>query len=429
MLDDGEVAGDDDLVEVTVTARCPMGMAGTLTVLPLVNITGVSVWKDKARTESVFSETVSISGPEVVTRKYYIEGDSSSVSYMFEKLEASLACGGTAVTNAHRFTVVERIAEPITTEREGGQIVNPCCAIIGVPTPMKVQVLPSNFPDGEIKWKVVSGSGTFANGGTGRSVSFTAAGLEDSEATLQVDVGDSPGRAPQFTVRGATMHEVKIYPCVIHLEDSEQVSPIDQPYLDSLLAEVNTIYRQVGMHFTYAAPILNVTNTIWARFGLSNLRIAGTIRDKMSGTDGLEVYFIPGQLSGTGKGSRKMGEWAPRGIILRNSANAKTFAHEIGHACGLYDIYIDHDDAVSSFLVENVRLEWMNDDWSNGTGCRFYNPVLRQRDVVQRLLMYGNAHESKSDIPRGLVHGLSADDEAGAVKVGRDWMLLSPRSL
>ena len=428
-LDDGEVAGDDDLVEVTVTARCPTGMAGTLKVLPLVNITGVSVWKDKARTESVFSETVSVSGPEVVTRKYYIEGDSSSVSYMFEKLEASLACGGAAVTNVHRFTVAERIAEPITTQREGGQIVNPCCAIIGVPTPMKVQVLPSNFPDGGIKWKVVSGTGTFTNGGTGRSVSFTAAGLEDSEATLQVDVGDCPGRAPQFTLRETTMHEVKIYPCVIHLEDSEQVSPIDQPYLDSLLAEVNTIYRQTGMHFTYGAQILNVTNTMWARFGLSNLRTAGIIRNIMSGTDGLEVYFIPGEFSETVKVPKKMGEWAPRGIILRNSANAKTFAHEIGHACGLYDIYIDHNDVVPSFLLESVRCEWMNDDWSNGTGCRFYDPFLRQRDLVQRLLMYGNVNESKSDIPRGLVHGLSADGEAAAIKVGRDWMSLSPRSL
>ena len=222
------------------------------------------------------------------------------------------------------------------------------------------------------------------------------------------------------------MHEVKIFPCVI--SRMGRPSPITQSHLDSMLMEVNTIFQQVGIHFTYGAPILNIINDGWAQNGLININVANQIRSKMSGTGGLEVYFIPGELSGTGRMRRKMGTWAPSGIILRNSADARTFAHEIGHACGLYDIYIDHDDVVPSFLLENVKREWMSDDWNNGTGCRFYNPLLRQRDLIQRLLMFGNANGSKSDMPRGFVWGLLGDGESGNVCVGRSWMTLSPRS-
>lgn len=425
--DYGELEGDDDVVEMTVTARCPAGMTGTLTVHSLGD-NRAGVWKNKARNLYLDSETITVSGSDGVTLKYYVDGDSCSASYMHECVEVSLACNGAISTNEHRFTVVERIAEPITTEREDGQLVNPCCAIIGSSTPMRVHVFPSDFPDSEINWKVVSGSGTFANGGTGRGVSFTATGLVDSETTLQVDVGDCPGRAPQFTLRGTAMHEIKIYPCVIHLEDSEQVDSVDQPHLDSLLAEVNTIFRQVGMHFTYGAPILSVTNSIWAEKGFIDSKIARQIRDKMTDTDGLEVYFIPGELSRTGRRGKHMGTWTPRGIILRNSANGKTFAHEIGHACGLYDIYVAHDGTEPPFLLENVKREWMRADWNNGTGCQFYNRVWCQRDIIGRLLMFGFPSENKSDIPRGFVYGLLKNGTPSDVCVGRDWMTLSPRS-
>ena len=174
---------------------------------------------------------------------------------------------------------------------------------------------------------------------------------------------------------------------------------------------------------------MSVTNSIWARYGLSSPRFDDQIRNIMSGTDGLEVYFIPGEPHGITKMKRKMGTWTRRGIIVRNSANARTLAHEIGHGCGLYDIFIDHNDFVPSFLLENAKSEWMQDDWNNGTGCRYYDPVLQHKDIIQRLLMFGNSNEIKSDIPWGFVHGLSKGGEAGDISVGRERMTLSPRSL
>ena len=423
--DNGEVAGDDDLVEVTVSARCPAGMTGTLTVRPLVDINKVNIWKDRARTElDMFARTYPVSGPEGVTQTFYVEGDAYSASYMCERIQATLACGGATSTNEHRFTVVERIAEPITTEREGGQIVNPCCAVIGASTPMKVQVLPSDFPDGEIKWKVASGSGSFANGGTGRNVSFTATGPENSTTKLQVDVGDCPGRAPQFTLSATAMHEVNIYPCIIHAPDEESIITIAD--IELMVNYVNTIYRQVGLHFSLAAQIMEQTNELWAANGLIDTSVGATIRNLMSGTGGLEVYFIPG----TGLSDEPRGSYTPQGIIIRNSANAITLAHEIGHACGWHDICRGTGGGINADLINGVRQAWMPYDWNNGTGCRFYDPLLLQSDLIPRLLMYEYGSDSKCDIPAGWIYGLTKSGEIGMIGVGKStFMTFTPSSL
>jgi len=316
------------------------------------------------------------------------------------------------LTKEHKFTVVERIAEPITTERVDGQIVNPCCAILGANTPMQIRVLPETFPDSQIKWRVVSGTGSFPNGDTGRNVVFVAGGAEGATNVLQVDVGDVQGAAPQFRVVNATMHEVKIYPCVIHSEDEE--TSITQPLLDSMLMEINTIFRQIGIHFTYGAPITNVVNDVFAINGLINTNVATQIRGLMSETDGLEIYFIPG----SGQDEEPLGRYNPYGIIVKNICNAKTMAHEIGHACGWNDIYIKRRKFEPSELSQGLRREWMPDDWNNGSGCRFYDPMLSQKDVIQRILMHGEGGNIKVDIPSGEVHALSARGVVKKVNVG-----------
>ena len=308
------------------------------------------------------------------------------------------------------------------------QVVNPCCAILGESAPMQVRVLPESFPDSQIKWRVVSGAGSFPNGDTGRNVVFSPGGAEGATNVLQVDVGDVQGAAPQFRVVNTTMHEVKIYPCVI--SRMGRPSPITQSHLDTMLAEVNTIFRQVGMHFSYGASITNVTNDVWAENGLVRSSIGNQIRNIMSGKDGLEIYFIPGEKRKPGPGKKfKLGVYNPWGIIVRTSANAKTMAHEIGHACGLHDIFVDKDGLEPSELSDFLVKDRLKDDWSNGTGTRFYELLLRHETVIRRLLMFGERSDEKSDIPTGSVFGLSEDGVAGAISVGRStWMSWSPFS-
>ena len=262
--------------------------------------------------------------------------------------------------------------------------------------------------------------------GTEQSVHavFTASGAEDESVVVQVDVGDCPGRAPQFTMRNTTMHEVKIYPCVIVKEDEDP--PATGSQINSMLDEVNVIFRQVGMHFSLGAPLMCVTNETWTRDGLVVTNVGVQIRNIIPRTDGLEVYFIEGR----GWRREPLGQSTEFGIIVRKDASAKTLAHEIGHACGWGDIYHGPRNAISSELMQSVRQSWMPHDWNNGTGVRFYDLMLLQSELIPRLLMFGYGGDTKSDIPAGSVHGRTKDGSIGLISVGRrSFMTTSPHSL
>ena len=419
----GQVVGDDDLGEVNVTVVCPPGMIGTVEVTPQVGATAGTIWKSRNRTQELeTAETFSVAAGET-THTYFLEGYNHSSRYETELIRAVFRCNGLALTNELRFTFVERIAEPITTERSNGQIVNPCCAVIGASTRLKVDVLPSDFPDDKINWRVVSGTGSFSDA-TGREAVFTAAGAEDENVVVQVDVGGCQGRAPQFTMRNTTVRESKIYPCAIMRMG--RPPPVTLSQFNSMLDEVNVIYRQVGLHFSLGAPLMCVTNDVWATYGLID-DVAGTqIRNIMSGTDGLEIYFVPGG----DVYDEPLGKWNSYGIIVKGSASAKTLAHEIGHACQWGDIYCKSGDDIVAELYGGVKQNWMPADWNNGTGCRFYDPMLTQYQAIMKLLMYGKGGNVKCDIPLGAVYGRGDDGTLGKISVGRGTMLvISPRSL
>ena len=421
--DSGIVASDDDIGELVVSVACPQGMSGTVEVAPFIGATTGTLWKDRARTQSVGLSDTFAASPGQTARAYYIEGHNPSSSYEAEGVRAVFSCGGVSLTNEFRFTVVERIAEPITTERSGGQIVNPCCAVIGGTTKLKVEVLPSDFPESKIDWRVVSGSGSFSDA-TGREAAFVASGAEDEDVVVQVDVGDCPGRAPQFTMRTTTMHEVKIYPCAIAV--AGEPLPVSQAELTGMLDEVNVIYRQVGLHFSLGALLMCVTNDVWATDGLVDSGVGAQIRNVMSGKDGIEVYFIYGkEVPG-----EPLGQHDEYGIIFKPSAGAKTLAHEIGHACGWGDIYFKSGNDIIAELYGGVRQSWLPLDWNNGTGCRFYDPMLTHHQIVQRLLMLGTGSDGKCDIPTGSVYGRSSNGDIGNISVGRSTMMTtSPHSL
>ena len=422
--DEGFLDGDDDVCDVRVSVACPpgFGFGGTMEVTPLVSSTAGTMWRDRARTQSVgLSDTFAVS-PSQTGRTYCIEGCNPSSNFRAEGIRAVYSSNGAALTNELRFTFVERVAEPITTERSGGQIVNPCCAVIGGTTKLKVRVLPSNFPESGIGWSVVSGAGSLTDA-TGREAEFVASGAEGDVAVVQMSVGDCPGRAPQFTMMATAMHEVKIYPCAISVA-GEPLSMTSES-LNSMLYEVNAIYRQVGLHFSLGSSLMCITNGVWSENGLTDSSVAAQIHDIMSDTGGLEVYFV----TGNGSDTEPLGMHSSSGIILKVSSSATVLAHEIGHACGWADIYASRNNYTPPALYEGPRISWMPLDWNNGTGCRFYETLLSQGDIIPRLLMHGVNAGGQADIPSGSVFGQSKDGSVGQMNVGRCGMMtVSPHS-
>lgn len=202
------------------------------------------------------------------------------------------------------------------------------------------------------------------------------------------------------------MREISCMARPIELRDSANY-PITAAHVGALLDEVNVIFRQVGLHFSVGAPLRVVENDQWAQYGLLRRDCGNAIRNIMSGTGGVEVYFIPGADAETENARNEpLGTHNPYGIVVKTIASGSALAHEIGHACGWYDIYNDEEGFDVSELLLGMRSEWLPNDWNNGTGGRFYDPLLTQYALIQRLLMYGRDNAVHSDIPAGNVYGL-----------------------
>ena len=139
------------------------------------------------------------------------------------------------------------------------------------------------------------------------------------------------------------------------------------------------------------------------------------------------MYFIPGlDENDENKKYEPLGSCNSQGIIVRDDANVNTLAHEIGHACGLYDIYYWKENVDWSELLAAVKQNWASSDWNNGTGSRFYGAATSQADLIKRLLMLGEGSDIKSDIPLGNVYGISEFLTKNNMNVGRIGMTIFP---
>ena len=89
------------------------------------------------------------------------------------------------------------------------------------------------------------------------------------------------------------MREISCMARPIELRDSADYL-VSAAHVGAMLDEVNVIFRQVGLHFSVGAPLRVVENDQWAQYGLLRRDCGNAIRNIMSGTGGVEVYFIPG---------------------------------------------------------------------------------------------------------------------------------------
>lgn len=162
--------------------------------------------------------------------------------------------------------------------------------------------------------------------------------------------------------------------------------------VSNLIAGVNAIYAQVAMKFSIFS-ISTTNRTEWTNVDLTN-RVQYTALCAIERNSGfLELYFVP-QLTGVATAFHTRG-----GIVIGPNANARTVAHEIGHACRLVDIYVQRADQglTVTGLPTKARLP---DDWG------WYPPEVKQVDVIQRLLMYGVFSTNKVDLSYGDVYGV-----------------------
>ena len=186
---------------------------------------------------------------------------------------------------------------------------------------------------------------------------------------------------------------VKLYCWIVNNDRGE--SPHSEVSISNQLISLNRIYSQVGMSFS----VESISYTNCTR--LTNVNYTNDVQNAelcglTNGTDGLEVYFVKSITHGV-----DAFHWAS-GIVVGEGVNDTTLAHEIGHACGLEDIYISHVPDTDLVVMGMPEKNRFTHDWG------WYPENTTQSNVIERLLMYGYNTDSahKCDISRGDVYGL-----------------------
>lgn len=193
-----------------------------------------------------------------------------------------------------------------------------------------------------------------------------------------------------LTVMSADSSSIGLH-CWIVADDGGS-TPHSLTTISNNVAELNKIYSQVGMSFSVESISYTNSTHLTRIVYTNNLHIA-ELCSLTNGTSGLEVYFIE---SITDRVAAFCGNL---GIAVGANYNRTTLAHEVGHACGLKDIYHHHDEATLS-VTGMPRKAWAPLDWG------WYPDFVTQEVLVKRLLMYGFNTTDKGDISRGDVYGL-----------------------
>lgn len=162
--------------------------------------------------------------------------------------------------------------------------------------------------------------------------------------------------------------------------------------VSNMVQSVNEIYSQVALTFKIES-ISYTNNTQLADLVYPNAVQTAAICNITNNTGGLELYFL-NSLMGRATAFRRRD-----GIVIGPNANFRTVAHEIGHACGLSDIYNSYSE--TNLMVSGMPTrDRMPHDWG------WYRPSMTQQDLVEKLLMYGYTSTTKADMTYGDIYGL-----------------------
>ena len=166
----------------------------------------------------------------------------------------------------------------------------------------------------------------------------------------------------------------------------------------AMLPTINAYYAQVGMSF-YLRSQHTIASNAWRTIEYGG-EAADELRRKIPATGGVKMFAVENVVNGA---QAFCGDY---GIIFTPQCSANTIAHELGHACGLDDIYIQKTFMKAANEEETVAVdglassEWMPLDWG-----RYEKGVLHSA-LIEKLLMYGAASGTECDLTAGDVYGV-----------------------
>lgn len=187
--------------------------------------------------------------------------------------------------------------------------------------------------------------------------------------------------------------------------------PIQPIQVTNLISQVNRIFGQVAMSFDLDSVVCtNVPSTLLRidMFDDDFDSIANAIDNLDRRADRLKIYFVY-MIDGADAFNLMLSN-ASHGIVASVGCDGVLLAHELGHTCGLSDIYAKdnlfaHQNKQPD-IVGEIRYDWLPDDWgSSSPTVHFYPPGFRQSDMIERLLMHGSVPRGTA-FSRGDIYGI-----------------------
>ena len=271
------------------------------------------------------------------------------------------------------------------------------------------------------------------------------------------------------SIKGKILDErtVKLFVWVVANDINGTNPVIDRNEIDSWLGDVNQIYKQVGIKFEIDGDIKYIPDSRFRNINDDNVarqlvsypqnpQNPGYPREE----DGLEIFFVE-----TLRGLFGL-TYPGDGIIVTKkfafvsddtypyvNTDFRTWAHELGHACGLYDIYpyyyYNCNNYIFNFEISNtmnVNSLWIKQDctyagipvYENNSNSflmstvGYYRYNLKHVDLIRKLIMCGYLAENgisleSADFSRGDVYGIDMSCIFHDVKTGLDGMVRNPQ--
>ena len=322
------------------------------------------------------------------------------------------------VQESCKVTVFRTVFEPVTTAPQSNPVYNPSGIKVGGTATYRIDVYPASIPDSEIVWSCTNAYIAFPNGNSGRMVTVGAS--SEGMAKLTVDIAGYKKGPPAIWAKGLSNTTVNITFFIIC--DENGVPAVTPDFVTNSLARANNIYSQAAMTFGQQGAIHYITNQNWTVVEKGTFPPywdeCYEITSFTNGTGGLEVYFV-----NTIEGANGLYQSSGRGILVSSLASINAMAHEIGHACGLADIYVDRPGIT---IGTNLTCSaWLPQDWNGGPSPLYYEPGTKQELIIKRLLMHGvDSTFTTHDMPMGNIWGVKVGSgtnyTTGLTKVGLD---------
>ncbi|MDX9794925.1 MAG: hypothetical protein RBU24_15570, partial [Kiritimatiellia bacterium] len=346
-------------------------------------------------------------GPTAETVLVQAEGPGEAVLTL--SFQGTGAASGISCEASLKMTAVAVTLEPVTTENSP-EVYNPCGIATGGIGYYKINVEPAAlFPDDKISWSVVSGGVSFVgNCNTGRLVAVKGG---STEGAFKLEVELEGVNFPTNPCIAGMVLEPKTVPVTVWIvrDDNGNNAACSEGRVQELLSGANAIFKQCAMTFHVNGAIQYTNSSALLDIDFTNgwSGELESIRNIETETGGIELYYINQFVFDDEPDDHFLGVEDMQGIVITSIISDKTLAHEIGHACGLLDIYPYRSvsNTLERVVTGPVTADRLPQDW----GAGYYPPDLLQAYLITyRLLMMGYEDPTITttcDIPLGSVYG------------------------